>query len=67
MKATRVVVVEDSLVQRAHLVRTLQADGDIAVVGEAASAAEAIRVVRAAAARRRDRSTSRSPTAAAST
>jgi two-component system chemotaxis response regulator CheB len=44
----RVVVVEDSLVQRAHLVRTLQADGDISVVGEAAGAAEAITVVQSA-------------------
>jgi two-component system chemotaxis response regulator CheB len=42
----RVVVVEDSLVQRAHLVRTLQADGDINVVGEAEGATEAIDVVR---------------------
>ncbi|MEA3019183.1 MAG: two-component system, chemotaxis family, protein-glutamate methylesterase/glutaminase [Actinomycetota bacterium] len=43
---TRVVVVEDSIVQRAHLVRALQADGDIAVVGEAAGAVEAIEMVR---------------------
>ena len=28
----RVVVVEDSLVQRAHIVQTLQADGDITVL-----------------------------------
>ncbi len=41
----RVVVVEDSLTQRAHLVRTLQADGDIAVVGEAVGALEAIEMV----------------------
>ena len=41
----RVVVVEDSLVQRAHLVELLQADGDISVVGEAATATEAIDVV----------------------
>ena len=42
----RVVVVEDSLVQRAHLVRTLQRGGDITVVGEAADAVEAIELVR---------------------
>jgi two-component system chemotaxis response regulator CheB len=42
---TRVVVVEDSQVQRAHLVQTLQAEGDIAVVGEAAGAVEAIKLV----------------------
>lgn len=42
---TRVVVVEDSLVQRAHLVRTLEAEGDITVVGEAAGAVEAIALV----------------------
>ena len=41
----RVVVVEDSPSQRAHLVRALQADGDIVVVGEAQSAPEAIRAV----------------------
>ena len=41
----RVVVVEDSLVQRTHLVRTLEAEGDIAVVGEAVGAAEAIALV----------------------
>ena len=41
----RVVVVEDSLVQRAHLVRALQAEGDITVVGEAEGAVEAIAVV----------------------
>jgi len=44
---TRVVVVEDSLVQRAHLVYVLQADGDIQVVGQAVGAAEAIRLVQA--------------------
>jgi two-component system chemotaxis response regulator CheB len=38
----RVVVVEDSLVQRAHLVKTLEADGDISVVGEAVDAKEAL-------------------------
>ena len=42
----RVVVVEDSLVQRAHLVKALTADGDITVVGEATDAHEAIDVVR---------------------
>ena len=47
MKTVRAVVVEDSQVQRAHLVRLLQADGDIAVVGEAAGATEAISVVQA--------------------
>lgn len=44
---TRVVVVEDSLVQRAHLVHTLEADGDIKVVGQAVGATEAIRLVQA--------------------
>lgn len=38
----RVLVVEDSAVQRAHLVRMLAADGDIEVVGEAEDAQEAI-------------------------
>jgi two-component system, chemotaxis family, protein-glutamate methylesterase/glutaminase len=42
---TRVVVVEDSLVQRAHLVQVLEAEGDITVVGEATSATEAIEQV----------------------
>jgi two-component system chemotaxis response regulator CheB len=42
---TRVVVVEDSNVQRAHLVRVLEAEGDIAVVGEAIGGAEAIAMV----------------------
>lgn len=41
----RVVVVEDSLVQRSHLVATLAADGDIVVVGEAAGAQEASALV----------------------
>ena len=41
----RVVVVEDSLVQRAHLVAVLQADRDISVIGEATTAREAIEVV----------------------
>lgn len=40
-----VVVVEDSLVQRAHLVRTLESDGSIRVVGEATGAVEAIGLV----------------------
>lgn len=44
---TRVVVVEDSPVQRAQLVRTLEAEGDIHVVGQAWGAAEAIRLVQA--------------------
>jgi two-component system chemotaxis response regulator CheB len=42
---TRVVVVEDSLVQRAHLVRMLESEGDIEVVGQAVGAAEAIKLV----------------------
>lgn len=42
----RVVVVEDSRVQRAHLVRVLEADGDIEVVGQAADTASAIEMVR---------------------
>ncbi len=41
----RVVVVEDSLVQRANLVAVLEADGDIKVVGEATTAIEAIELV----------------------
>lgn len=41
----RVVVVEDSLVQRAKLIAVLQADGDIEVVGEATTALEAIGLV----------------------
>jgi two-component system chemotaxis response regulator CheB len=42
----RVVVVEDSLVQRAHLVRVLTAEHDgIVVVGEATGASEAVKVV----------------------
>ena len=45
MKVVRVVVVEDSQVQRAHLVRTLQSDGDIEVVGEAADATDAVHLV----------------------
>ena len=45
--ALRVVIVEDSPTQRAVLRRTLEADGDIVVVGEAMSAAGAIAAVRA--------------------
>jgi two-component system chemotaxis response regulator CheB len=41
----RVVVVEDSLVQRTHIVRTLEAEGDIVVVGEAVGALEAVALV----------------------
>lgn len=41
----RVVVVEDSLVQRAALVRILEADGTIRVVGQAGSAEEAVRTI----------------------
>ena len=41
----RVVVVEDSLVQRAKLVAVLEADADIEVVGEATTALEAIALV----------------------
>jgi two-component system chemotaxis response regulator CheB len=44
---TRVVVVEDSRVQRAHLVHTLEADGDIEIVGEAVGATEAIQMIQA--------------------
>lgn len=40
-----VVVVEDSLVQRAHLVRVLEAGGSIRVIGEAAGGAEAVEVI----------------------
>lgn len=41
----RVVVVEDSASQRAHLVRALEGDGDIEVVGQAADATAALGVV----------------------
>jgi two-component system, chemotaxis family, protein-glutamate methylesterase/glutaminase len=41
----RVVVVEDSLVQRTHIVRTLEAEGDIVVVGEAVGAVEAVALI----------------------
>ncbi len=43
----RVVVVEDSIVQRAKLVAVLEAEGDITVVGEATTAVEAIALVAA--------------------
>jgi two-component system chemotaxis response regulator CheB len=43
----RVVVVEDSLVQRANLIAVLEADGDITVVGQAGTAVEAISCVAA--------------------
>ncbi len=43
----RIVVVEDSVLQRRHLVRLLQADRTIAVVGEAGTADEAVSVVAA--------------------
>ena len=46
MTAVRVVVVEDSPVQRAHLVGLLQAEHDITVIGQAADPAEAERQVR---------------------
>jgi two-component system chemotaxis response regulator CheB len=41
----RAVVIEDSPAQRTHLVRILQADGDIEVVGLATSAGEAVDLV----------------------
>jgi two-component system chemotaxis response regulator CheB len=41
----RVVVIEDSLVQRAHLIDVLQAEGDIVVVGQAGDATEALDAV----------------------
>jgi two-component system chemotaxis response regulator CheB len=44
--AVRVVVVEDSTVQRAHLVEVLEAERDIAVVGEAGDAVAAVELVR---------------------
>jgi two-component system, chemotaxis family, protein-glutamate methylesterase/glutaminase len=46
MTAVRVVVVEDSPVQRARLVDALQAEGDLAVVGEAGDATGALDLVR---------------------
>ena len=44
-EAIRVVVVDDSPTQRAHLVRLLEHDGDIEVVSEAANRADAIEAV----------------------
>jgi two-component system chemotaxis response regulator CheB len=41
----RAVLVEDSLVQRAHLSRVLEADGDIVVVAEASDAQQAAEAV----------------------
>ncbi len=41
----RVVVIEDSLVQRRHLVAVLEADGDISVVGQATTAVEGVALV----------------------
>ncbi len=46
-RSMRVVVVEDSLVQRRHLVKVLQHDGDIDVVGEAEDAKTAVVLVEA--------------------
>jgi len=43
----RVVVVEDSLVQRTALVRVLEADGTLRVVGQAGSAEEAVGIIAA--------------------
>lgn len=45
MTALRTVVVESSPSERAHLVETLQAGGEIVVVGQAGEALEAIRMV----------------------
>ena len=45
MTAVRVVVVEDSPVQRAHLVDVLEAERDIAVIGQAGDPAEAVALV----------------------
>lgn len=42
---TRVVVVEDSATQRAFLRQSLEAEGDIVVIGEAATAASAVAAV----------------------
>jgi two-component system, chemotaxis family, protein-glutamate methylesterase/glutaminase len=41
----RAILVEDSLVQRAHLAQVLQADGDIVVVAEASDARQAVRAI----------------------
>jgi chemotaxis response regulator CheB len=43
--AVRVVVVEDSPVQPAHLVDVLQAERDITVIGQAGDPAEAVELV----------------------
>ena len=45
MTAVRVVVVEDSPVQRAHLVDVLEAERDIAVIGQAGDPVEAVALV----------------------
>ncbi len=42
---TRVVVVEDSALQRAHLVSVLERDADVCVVGQASDASDAITVI----------------------
>ena len=41
----RAILVEDSLVQRAHLSQVLQAEGDIVVVAEASDAPQAVRAI----------------------
>ena len=46
MTAVRVVVVEDSPVQRAHMVDVLEAERDIAVIGQAGDPVEAVALVR---------------------
>jgi two-component system, chemotaxis family, protein-glutamate methylesterase/glutaminase len=45
-RTIKVIVVEDSRIQRAHLVRALEADDDIRVVDEVADASEALAAVR---------------------
>ncbi|HKQ00048.1 MAG TPA: response regulator, partial [Actinomycetes bacterium] len=45
MTAVRVVVVEDSPVQRAHLVDVLEAERDISVIGQAGDPVEAVALV----------------------
>ena len=45
MTAVRVVVVDDSPVQRAHLLDVLEAERDIAVVGQAGDPLEAVALV----------------------
>ena len=54
-----VVVVEDSIAERDRLVRALQADGDIRVIGQARRAQEAIDRVSTERARRRGNSLER--------